>query len=74
MTKTYTVTLSEKGRQLVQRMRLENPCDLGSDEHYEWASWAIKAAYREDTPTDHDIPSAHEGYEWGRQFEKEWNE
>jgi len=66
-------TTTTKGQALSQRLFLENPCEQGTSEFYDWHLWALKAVCRQSPPTLHDSPAAHEGYAWGASFNDEWS-
>lgn len=67
------ITATEKGRDLDRRISLENPCVPNTEEWNIWITWVMSAIFGNAAPTAHDIPAAHEGYAWGKKFNKEWD-
>jgi hypothetical protein len=63
---------TQKGRELTNRLSRENPYQIYTQEYGEWAPWALKAVCGDPPPTQDDIPAAHEGYQWGLDFNAQW--
>jgi len=66
--------LTAKGAELTRRMTLENPCATDTSEHFLWIEGAMMAVCGDPPPNDRATPAAHEGYAWGQQFNREWQE
>lgn len=67
---SYSIT--PKGRELMRRMTVENPCDRSSPEYDLWSRGVFEAMMGEAAS---DMPPAYlEGVEWWNDFSKEWKD
>lgn len=67
------LVLSPESQSLSRRLALENPYKMDSSEYRKWREWAFWGQCKyANPPSEHQPPSAHEGWAWGQKFREEW--